>query len=65
MTEYDFPIRVKMVVSIGYVGAEHTDEIEVTEEDLNGMKLEDYLDAYLIDMQNNHLDSYWEILEDE
>jgi hypothetical protein len=60
---YKFPVRVKMVVSIGYPTAEHVDVITITEEELGSSTLEEYCDDYVEQMARNYADNYWQVLE--
>ncbi len=56
-------IKVRLIIETGYVGADHVDEIEVTEEELKGSTLEEICEQYLQDMIANHISGSWEIIE--
>lgn len=56
-------MKVRMVISTGYAGADHVEIVEITEEDLQGETLEEYCQQYLEDMIGNYIDTYYEVIE--
>lgn len=61
-------MKIRMSCGIGYVNAEHHTEIEVPDYLLEGMSEEeksDYIyEEYLIPFANEHLDMWYEEIED-
>lgn len=62
-------MKIKMGCGIGYVGAEHHDEIEIDDSELEG-KTEDEKDEYIykeyvMPFANEYLEVWYEVLESE
>lgn len=61
-------MKIRMYCGIGYVGAEHEDEIEIDDAELDGMSEDEEYDyimkEYLVPFANQYLDLWYEELED-
>lgn len=58
-------MKIKVSLSIGYSGG-HKDEIEIDDEELEGMSDEEknkYIEEIVIGWANNYIDIGWEIKE--
>lgn len=62
-------MKIKMGCGIGYVGAEHYDDVEIPDEELEGMtedEKEDYIyEEYVIPFANEYLEMWYEEVEDD
>lgn len=62
-------MKIKMGCGIGYVGAEHYDDVEIPDEELEGMtedEKEDYIyEEYVMPFANEYLEAWYEIEDDE
>lgn len=56
-------IKVRLTVETGFANADHVEDLELTEQELDGATLEEYCEQYLQDMIANHISGSWEILE--
>lgn len=61
-------MKIRMGCGIGYVGAEHYDEVEIPDEELEGMtedEKEDYIyETYLIPFGDEYFEVWYEKIED-
>lgn len=62
-------MKIRMGCGIGYVGANHYDEVEIPDEELEGMteyEKEDYIyEGYVIPFANEYLEAWYEEIEDD
>jgi hypothetical protein len=59
-------MKLKLKINTGYAGANHEDEIEIPDEELEGLaehEKSNYFDECLQDFINNNIEAYWEIVE--
>lgn len=60
-------MKIKVHLSIGYVGAEHEEVIEINSEEIEGMnqeQIDEYItEEYLVPWMWNYVDLYHEIIE--
>lgn len=61
-------MKIEMGCGIGYVGAEHYEEVEIQDEELEGMnedeKEEYILETYVTPFANEHLEMWYEEVEE-
>lgn len=62
-------MKIRMGCGIGNVGADHYDEVEIPDEELEGMteyEKENYIyEGYVIPFANEHLEAWYEEIEDD
>ncbi len=62
-------MKIRMGCGIGYVGAEHTKEINIDDSELEGKtedEIEQYIyDAYVTPFTDNHLEMWYEEIDEE
>lgn len=62
-------MKIRMGCGIGYVGAKHYDEVEISDEELEGMtedEKEHYIyEEYVMPFANEYLEAWYEEIEDE
>lgn len=62
-------MKIRMGCGIGYVGAEHTQEIEIDDSELEGKtedEIEQYIyDAYVTPFADNYLEMWYDEIEEE
>ena len=59
-------MKIKMSCGIGYINAEHHDEIEIDDEELKGKtedEIEEYIyEEYVMPFANEHLEAWYTVI---
>lgn len=60
-------MKIKMTCGIGFVNAEHHDEVEIDDSELEGKtqeEVEEYIyEEYVMPFANEHLEAWYEVVD--